>query len=352
MVPSTKEAVHQPIEADPELFGESDSGLGDEESRYTASLTSSIERYTVENGRRYHAYKDGSYPMPNDDSELDRLDLTHQMLRILMRDKLYFAPISTDKPIKVLDIGTGTGIWAIELGDELPLAEIVGIDLSPTQSSWVPPNVKFEVDDCEEPWTFQQPFDFIHSRYMAAAIKDWPKLARQCFEHTTPGGYCEFQDFDLQYYSEDGSMTPEAPITDWVNTLLKASRDFGNDPHPGSKLGGWLEDAGFVDVRAEKFLVPIGPWAKDKHLKTLGSWNLVQIEDGVEGFSIRLYTQFLGWKAEEVQVLLAKVRKDLRNPRIHMMYQFWVAYGRKPGSPKHEETTETEPTAVPSSETA
>lgn len=138
--------------------------------------------------------------------------------------------------------------------------------------SRVPPNVKFEVDDCEEPWTFQQPFDFIHSRYMAAAIKDWPKLARQCFEHTTPGGYCEFQDFDLQYYSEDGSMTPEAPITDWVNTLLKASRDFGNDPHPGSKLGGWLEDAGFVDVRAEKFLVPIGPWAKDKHLVSHGSY--------------------------------------------------------------------------------
>lgn len=133
-------------------------------------------------------------------------------------------------------------------------------------SSRVPPNVKFEVDDCEAPWTFPQPFDFIHTRYLAAAIKDWPRLARQCFQNVTPGGYCEFQDFELQYYSEDGSLTPEAPVSDWVNTLLKASKDFGNDPCPGSKLGGWLEDAGFVDVKAERFLLPIGPWAKDKHL--------------------------------------------------------------------------------------
>lgn len=51
--------------------------------------------------------------------------------------------------------------------------------------------------------------------------------------------------------------------------------------------------------------------------KTVGAWNLVQIEDGLEGFTMRLFTQLLGWKAEEVQVLLAKVRKDLRDPKIH-----------------------------------
>lgn len=54
--------------------------------------------------------------------------------------------------------------------------------------------------------------------------------------------------------------------------------------------------------------------------KTVGAWNLVQLEDGLEGFTLRLYTQFLGWKADEVRVFLAKVRKDLQNPRIHTMY--------------------------------
>ena len=68
-------------------------------------------------------------------SELDRLDLTHQMLRISLGDKLYFAPIGNN-PGKVLDVGTGTGIWAIEFGDIHPSAEIIGTDLSATQPSW------------------------------------------------------------------------------------------------------------------------------------------------------------------------------------------------------------------------
>ena len=68
-------------------------------------------------------------------SELDRLDLTHQMLRITMRNKLHFAPFDA-KSAKILDVGTGTGIWAIEMADDYPEAEIIGTDLSATQPSW------------------------------------------------------------------------------------------------------------------------------------------------------------------------------------------------------------------------
>lgn len=89
----------------------------------------------MENGRRYHAFKDESYVMPNDDSESDRLDLTHQMLKIVLGNKIALAPIG-EKPSRILDIGTGTGIWAVEMADEYPGAEIIGTDLSPTQPSW------------------------------------------------------------------------------------------------------------------------------------------------------------------------------------------------------------------------
>lgn len=40
----------------------------------------------------------------------------HQMIKIIMHDKLHFAPLEDNKPIKILDIATGTGIWAIEMG--------------------------------------------------------------------------------------------------------------------------------------------------------------------------------------------------------------------------------------------
>lgn len=132
--------------------------------------------------------------------------------------------------------------------------------------SRVPTNVKFEVDDCEAEWAFQHKFDMIHVRYMAAALKDWPNLVRQCYENTLPGGWTELQDFDLLYRAEDGSLPVDSPVSSWIHTLLKASRDFGNDPCPGENLGKWLLDAGFEDVQVDKFPVPIGPWPKDKHL--------------------------------------------------------------------------------------
>lgn len=89
----------------------------------------------MENGRRYHAFKDGSYVMPNDESESDRLDLTHQMLKIVLGNKIALAPIG-EKPARILDVGTGTGLWAVEMADQYPEAEIIGTDLSPTQPSW------------------------------------------------------------------------------------------------------------------------------------------------------------------------------------------------------------------------
>ena len=52
----------------------------------------------------------------------------------------------------------------------------------------------------------------------------------------------------------------------------------------------------------------------------MGSRNLVQIEEGLEAFTLRLFTQVLGWTTEDVHVLLSKVRKDVRNPKIHIQF--------------------------------
>lgn len=55
-----------------------------------------------------------AYPYPNDEQELDRLDLQHHMLKMCMKQKLYHVPLTDPK--QILDIGTGSGIWPIEMG--------------------------------------------------------------------------------------------------------------------------------------------------------------------------------------------------------------------------------------------
>jgi 16S rRNA G527 N7-methylase RsmG len=54
--------------------------------------------------------------LPNDEQESERLDIHHALMLHLLNGKLYWAPIS-NTPQRVLDLGTGTGIWAIDFGN-------------------------------------------------------------------------------------------------------------------------------------------------------------------------------------------------------------------------------------------
>ena len=78
----------------------------------TSTLRSSVYAYTYENGRRYHAFKSGTYLLPNDDKEQDRLDLVHHVWLLFLRGQLSSAPLK--RPKNVLDLGTGTGVWAAD----------------------------------------------------------------------------------------------------------------------------------------------------------------------------------------------------------------------------------------------
>ncbi|KAK2798862.1 hypothetical protein FQN51_007222 [Onygenales sp. PD_10] len=154
---TTAVGVQDVVEVDAE-FDDRESSYGEEISSYSTSVSSSVKAYEWNNG----------YQFPNDEAKQDWLDMFHHCL-------VYLAYI-----------GTGTGIWAIEMGDRHPEVE----QPNPTSMAmilnrmWlhelvmfqhfyrVPPNVKFYADDVEAQWTNEQPYDFIHVRYMAASIKD------------------------------------------------------------------------------------------------------------------------------------------------------------------------------------
>ena len=83
------------------------------DSAASTSLASSARSFIYENGRRYHSFRRGAYLFPNDDREQDREDLKHAMYLKLFNKTLHFAPIQTEGA-NVIDLGTGTGIWAID----------------------------------------------------------------------------------------------------------------------------------------------------------------------------------------------------------------------------------------------
>ncbi|KAF6804185.1 methyltransferase [Colletotrichum sojae] len=316
--PAPAPAPDQLIEAE-DVASVSDSASIDERiSSYTASLASSAVDYPLEHGRSYHAFRSGkAYFMPNDETEMDRLDLAHATTVRIIGDKLYTAPLEKDRVHSILDIGTGTGIWAMEMGDEFPNAQVFGIDLSPMQPGWVPPNVKFEIDDVESPW-IDRKYDFIYCRYMTGAIKDWPKLVQNIYDHLNPGGWVEFYDVDPDFYSPDGTYTEKHATHKWVTTLLDTMDSLGQTCRVGTKFEGWVKDAGFQNVQHQKYLVPLGPWAKDPYYQEIGLMNLAQTLEGLDGFTMRIFCGVLGWTKTEAEVLLVEVRNELK--KLHTFH--------------------------------
>lgn len=178
--------------------------------------------------------------------------MVHHVWRLILGGELYSAPIPKNVQ-RVLDVGTGTGIWAMEFAYEFPSAIIKANDLSPIQPSWVPPNLQFEIDDVEDVWPCYQAFDYIHVRNMGASIANWPKLCEQSLKHLCPGGYIEIQEHAIEIHSENGEVPPI--IKEWLENMETAGRTFGKELNIAKTVKDFLISAGFENVQEDKYQV-------------------------------------------------------------------------------------------------
>lgn len=127
---------------------------------------------------------------------------------MLSDDKLFQAPIGDD-PSTVLDVGAGTGIWAIDFAHQVPKSEVTGIDLNATQPSWVPENCNFVVEDVLLDWSFPvNHFDFIHMRMLYGCVPDWAALHGKVFARLKPGGWFEHIEAECRLESDHVKLLP------------------------------------------------------------------------------------------------------------------------------------------------
>ncbi|KAH7129389.1 S-adenosyl-L-methionine-dependent methyltransferase [Dactylonectria estremocensis] len=257
------------------------------------------------------------------------MDLVHHIYSLVLQGKLHQAPIGNN-PQRVLDLGTGTGIWAIDFADEYPSAEVIGTDLSPIQPDWTPPNCFFEVDDFQDDWVYKKPFDFIHARELEGCIADDEKLFQQAFDSLNPGGYFELQAQRGCFMSDDGTAENATVLQSWAANILESSEKFGKPIDCAHKWKEVVERVGFVDVHEEVRKIPIGPWPKDPALKEIGKCQLVQSSQAIESYTPKLFGDLLGWSTEEIEVMIAQAKNELKDRSIHLYLPVYIIWGRKP----------------------
>ncbi|KAK7427207.1 hypothetical protein QQZ08_006320 [Neonectria magnoliae] len=334
------------IEADPDIAPDADDDDADRSdadsavgassvASSTTSISESILDYRRLHGRTYENIKTTEYWAPNDDQQNEGLDIIHNALLMTLDDRLFLAPIGPS-PGRVLDVGTGTGIWAIDLGDQLPQTEIVGTDLSPIQPPWVPPNVEFVIDDCLQDWTWPSDhFDFVHLRALYGSIPDWRALYAKAFVHLRPGGWLQNLEMDVRIQSDHVALPADHIFNRWADLFYAGGDKMGRSfaIACGHTMRDAMEAAGFVDIVEEKVKAPVHGWPKDPRLQQAGLLFQLALDESIEGFAVFLLTQILGWQRDEVLVLVAEFRSEMRKKSNFGWCQTTIVYGRKPLAP-------------------
>ncbi|KAJ0372402.1 hypothetical protein COL154_000126 [Colletotrichum chrysophilum] len=245
----------QLIVDDAEVADDDSSELG---GQTTSSIASSIWNFQLENGRTYHRYKEGN--------------LQHELCLLTLDRTLGLAPPNDEnsKVNRVLDLGTGTGLWTIDFGDVHPNAEVLGVDLSPPAA-----------------------------------------------DNLTPGGYFELLEVGGQLQSDDNTLRPDSAVVKSGKLLIEACAILGRPFQSIPSLIDVMKEVGFVDIVMTKYKWPMNSWPKDPKHKLIGTWSLHNNLEGIEGWTMAAYTRALNWKKEEVQAFLVDVRNGLKDKSMH-----------------------------------
>ncbi|KAI9856296.1 MAG: hypothetical protein M1824_005511 [Vezdaea acicularis] len=305
----------------------------------TRSLVGSVLEYPIENGRRYTSTSEGAYFMPNDEPEQTRLNILHHLYSSLLSMNESSSPIGmftlapiTPDPTRILDLGTGTGDWAIDVAEHLPSCEVVGADLAAIQPTAVPANVYFEVDDFEaQDWTFGgAAFDLVHARDVAGSFERWEEIYRKMHKALKPGGWVEIVELGEvprpRGLPEDvvGNVEPRGALdaqsdTEYASAwdeLEAGKRQYRMSAARPSDLRhiappfGMLERAGFDNIQRTILQVPVGDWPDDPAQKALGKMWLVAVLEGIEATVLRPLTR-IGWPKERVDRVVERAKREV-----------------------------------------
>lgn len=72
---------------------------------------------------------------------------------------------------------------------------------------------------------------------------------------------------------------------------------------------------GFEDVQENVYILPFGPWPKNKHMKELGRIGQVAITESMEIYSAELLSKYHGMELGEIKELCEGVQHDFKKTK-------------------------------------
>ncbi|UKZ81513.1 hypothetical protein TrVFT333_009285 [Trichoderma virens FT-333] len=332
---------------------EDDATASDSNSNYSSASEDALPPIH-QFGHVYHG--SGRMITPNDSCENQRQAYQHELLTLCLAGALTFTKLplehlSPDSPrFHILDVGCGGGHWAMEMAQNNPLVDVLGIELSSANlPKEVPPNLTFEIADAAEDWP-PRLYDFIHLRNLVGGgIRDWRRLIVQAFDHLKPGGQLEFAEITPHVFGFDPDPMADSPddtdagtdqqqrpraavgavTLEYAAIFAEIAAAQGLDFDPSPKIRPWLRDLGAEVVRERSDWLPVRNWARDPVVKKKGELVHKILETGCNHWTLRMFG-LAGWEEERTRELLGRVLAEYKDPLLKTCIKLQFISGRKP----------------------
>jgi SAM-dependent methyltransferase len=278
--------------------------------------------YRIIGGRRRKAGI--PYLVPWDIEEHNRLDFQHFMLRQAFRGN-YAAPIGT--PLSVLDVGSGTGRWAIEMANLFPQANVIGLDINPPPIDVVaegnmdtrPPNYSFVAANALDRLPFaDRTFDFVHMRALVTAIPHdrWPFVIGELARVARQNGWVE----SLEVTHMQGGGPAVDQLMSWLDaTLARRGVRFLD----GGNVGAVMASVGLANITSLQFAMRcgetggrIGKMLAVDNINVLGGIGGMTVAQGITS-------------AEQFSQVLQQASRDLADPTRQCVMPLYIAFGQQ-----------------------
>ncbi|KAK3306663.1 S-adenosyl-L-methionine-dependent methyltransferase [Chaetomium strumarium] len=310
----------------------------DEDDSQTVPVDNTYREVIVHDNREFQRYalENGIYFAPVDDDEIDRLQYMHEIFNMMFDNRLIFPPLP--RPRRILDCGYGSGAWAIDVAEQYPECEVIGIDVYPYPvPEALPPNLDFQVDDLNSPSTFPSNyFDLVHSRMMAGGIHAdrWMNYLGDTLRILRPGGWCQMVEIYFNAQSDNGTLTSNHALQVWSQSYMQSIQP-AKDPRAPLRLQSWMTQAGFVEVESRLLTLPLSGWPTDPRDHAIGTANRPNVHRLLSSLAVFPFAHALNMSNTDIQLLVAQARSEADNPAFKAYFPVYVCIGRKPGSSRH-----------------
>ncbi|KAF9564595.1 S-adenosyl-L-methionine-dependent methyltransferase [Agrocybe pediades] len=307
--------MHSPPESDSDPVGDDDRAF-----------------FRIFHGRTLNTLNQ-TYLLPADHDEVQRSDIHHRLLQFVFSGKNYVGPVREalqfGQQRRVLDIGTGSGSWAIDIADEFPRAEVVAVDLAPIQPRHVPPNCT-QLCDIDQ-WNIPYPdgyFDFIHARSIHIGIHNYPRFLHEIARLLRPGGLVLLVEPTL---NPSPPPPPHQPMRGWVafwETYRACLARLNIDITVPERLADLLAaTSAFERIIVQEGNIPVGFWPQDPHLLTVGQLQWMDYELFLP--AVRPLFLHCGLPPSTVEMLIRDAQHDLYHPSYDVSSLIHIAYASR-----------------------